>query len=283
MDLADEFSPVPYSKVADQDYRKLEALHTSNNKSATSVRFSEGKSQYSYASTEAPDLPFLRDAKVKDDDDIFAVEASDGEDLPSPSAIARFMKEDINRPSKSGSMSYDGTLQSSVIDDSLETIEEVILDASDPTPSRELTPNLNSSFANGIFDFDAFEDDCREPNVYSSPLISASRKRVRSRSPSLPEMKHCRLSGGHNGISFVGIPDLQQKPTYSEAPMVESRRINSQDLVGKPKDSGLFSSKQLDALQPKGRQTQVRAVPDWVNEFDPDLIESLIGVVDFVE
>ena len=283
VDLAEEFSPIPYSKPAPHDYRKLHKLHASTQKWDTSNNSPKQNPQFNDVSEEAPDLPFLRDAEVEDD--IFYVEASEGEELPSPSKIVKFQKEDfdmsidIDDPFNPINVSYEEAFQSSAVNGSLGTLGAEMLDMDVPVPFRLPTPKVNSSFANGIFDFDAFEEEHGQPDEYSSPLMSASRKRELSRSPPPPDAKHRRLSRVAESNSAVKAK--QQDHAQSEVPVVESRRIKIQDLVEPP--SVTDHLKNSDSPQPETKQCTQRAFPDWVNEFDADLIKNLMGVVDFVD
>lgn len=286
VDLAAELSSTPYSKLAPREYRKLHSLHASVQKADTSFRLPKQKPQFSYASENQPDLPFLRKAKVKDADDIFGFEESDEEeDFPSlsaianPSALAKHLKGDSDDPFESGNVKYEEAFQPPAdLDGSLESLEVGMVGMDEPLPLRPPTPKINSSFANGVFDFEAFEENYGEPEMYSSPLISTSRKRELSPSPALPQSKYRRVSQDGETSSAIRNTIEQQiaasvkyeSSTPSEIPIVESRRIKIQDLIEDP--------------QPKVEQNnQQRSVPSWVNEFDADLIESLMGSVDFID
>jgi len=106
----------------------------------------------------------------------------------------------------------------------------------------EPNAELDSSFANGVFDFDAFSRTPQKPNssprtkdtpkikAASTPIQKDSLKRNCSATPELQHAKHRRVA----------------------------------------KDAQISQATQA-------------AVPDWVNEFDSDLINELKDYVDFVD
>jgi ATP-dependent DNA helicase HFM1/MER3 len=255
---------MPYSKVAPREYRKLHNLHASvqRDKSELSVRLPKQKPQFSYASGHEPDLPFLRKSEVANDDDIFDPGQSD-EEFPSPSALAAYLKGDSDDPFESGNIAYEEATSTGQ-DDSLQSLEAGMLGLEEPVIRRLPTPKVNSSFVNGVFDFDAFDEKYGEPERFSSPLMRDSRKRERSQSPVLPEAKLRRVANQEPEASpLIRTSDNQESSATSEIPKVESRRVVKQQLAQ--------------------QATQQRSVPAWVDEFDAELIESLIGIVDFVE
>jgi ATP-dependent DNA helicase HFM1/MER3 len=250
----------------------LHNLHTSAQKdrSDTSVRLPKQKPQFSYASGNEPDLPFLRKPNAGD---VFDSGDSAGEeDFPSPSALLR-RDENIDDPFESGNISYENvTPISSLQDDSFESFQEGMFGLEETATPRPPTPKVNSSFANGIFDFEAFDEKHGEPEMYSSPLMRESRKRERSLSPVSPGFKHRRVAKEEPKTSSP-MRDLGQKERSSvpELPELECRRVKKDEL-------------REETTQKSGQQsTQQRPVPAWVDEFDANLIESLMGFVDFVD
>jgi ATP-dependent DNA helicase HFM1/MER3 len=266
-------SPIPYSKLAPREYRKLHNLHTSvqKNKSESAVRLSKQKPQFSYASGKEPDLSFLRKSKAVEEDDIFRSRESEGEEFPSPSALAAFLKGDSGDPFQRGNVTYEtATPTSTGIEDSLESLEAGMLGLEEPMMRRPSTPKFSSSFANGVFDFDAFDEKNDEPEVFSSQMQD-SRKRERSRSPVLPKTKHRRVTNEDpETIPPIRTSEHQESSATSNIPEVESRR-----------DPEEYPQKNTTHNDQQG--VQQRSVPAWVDEFDADLIESLMGIVDFVE
>lgn len=270
IDLADELSPMPYSKLAPRQYRKLHNLHTSvqKNKLEPSVRLPKEKPQFLYASGKELDLSFLGKSQAIGEDDVLGAEESDEEEFPSPSALAAFLKGDSDGPFDTGNVYEEATPSFAEPDDSLEHLETRMRGLPEPAMRQSPTPKVNSSFANGVFDFDAFDKQYGEPEVFSSPLIRQSRKRERSRSPALPETKHRRVEVEEPETSPpIRTSDYQESPATSENPEVESRKV--------PKKQPVEQSTQPNDQQPP--------VPTWVNEFDAELIEGLMGIVDFVE
>jgi ATP-dependent DNA helicase HFM1/MER3 len=273
IDLADSLSPVPYSKVAPREHRKLHNLHESvqKNESDASVRLPKRKPQFSYASGAEPDLPFLRNSQSGKEDGMFDAEVSD-DDLPSPSNMAAFLKGDSDDPFKSGSITYNEPTPTSFgQDDSLESLEAGMLALEEPVQSRVSTPKVDASFANGVFDFDAFDDEYGEAIQYSSPLMRDSRKRERSRSPTLPKTKHRRVAKEPLVEEPKTTPPIKSSDpesyTMSDVPEIESKGIKKQE----PTQSNTQQA------------VDERRVPDWVGEFDSELIDSLMGIVDFIE
>jgi ATP-dependent DNA helicase HFM1/MER3 len=283
VDLAEELSPMRYSKFAPLEYRKLHKLRASVQKSDTSVRLSvplpKQQPRFSCGSGQDPELPFLLKDTAEDDGGIFAFEESDGEeDLPSPSRLVKYLKGDSDDPFKSGNVNYEGDFQASADpDDSLASLEAGIFGMDESVQLRVPTPKVSSSFANKVFDFDAFDEKYGEPDIYSSS--PRTRKRERSQSLRLPEAKHRRISQDDTKRT----QSIKQKNSAaSEVPVVEGRRIKVEDLIENTSRSKPLNDS--DAPRPKdGPSAEQRSVPEWVNEFDTDLIESLIGIVDFVE
>ncbi|KAG0648723.1 hfm1 [Hyphodiscus hymeniophilus] len=280
VDLAEGISPVRHSKVARRDYRKLHHLHASNQESDTnSIRLPKQKPRFSYGSGEAPDLPFLRQSKINEDDTRPSSEVSDEEvDLPSPTMIVEFTKESQDDPFESYNPTYKEAVHTSGNNSSRESLEDMMLGIDETTLHRPSTPKVDSSFANGVFDFDAFDNVHDEPIVYSSPPMV--RKRGRSRTPPLPDTKQRRLS--RSSEDNLAIKIRQQSSTPSEVPVVESRRIKIQEHNATPSVSNNLNN--VDSSQPDFEpNTQQPSVPSWVNDFDADLIDSLMGVVEFVD
>lgn len=272
IDLADDLSPIPYSKLAPREYRKLHNLHTSvqKDKSDASVRLPKQKPQFSYASGNESDFPFLR---KPDADDVFDSGDSAGEeDFPSPSALLT-RDDNIDDPFESGNISYENaTPISSLQDDSLKFFQDGMLCLDETVMLRPPTPKVNSSFANGVFDFETFGEMHGEPEMCLSSMMRESRKRERSLSPVSPGLKHRRVAKEETKTS-PQMRELGQKEGSSapELPEVDCRSVMKQGLGE-------------ETTQQSGQQsTQQRPVPAWVDEFDSNLIESLKDFVDFVD
>jgi ATP-dependent DNA helicase HFM1/MER3 len=115
----------------------------------------------------------------------------------------------------------------------------------EPVEPKTPARGVSSSFENGVFDFSAFNDDSGERQVYSSPPMQSSLKR--------------RL--------------LSPAPTQ-----VKCRRVNDMVMIGsnEPVSQGDSITCKFDAPQP-------RSTPAWLDDFDQDLINSLKGIVEFVD
>lgn len=254
IDLAEELTPVPYSKLAPRDYRKLHALHGSV-QNDVSIRRINPNPQFSYASGKGANLPFLE----TDKDGIPASDAIDSDDdnlFPSPSALLEkhvdaydyeedpFAEEpfssakDVGAPARVPVLS----VEDEYMDESMDGLEAAMIDLSDasmlkpPTP----TPKIGSSFGNDMFDFAAFDDNDpklevvsasssgapQDQNQASSSISKLTEKRQRAATPDLPELKYRRVT----------------------EPVVD-----------------------------------VSSVPAWVSDFDSELIDGLKDFVDFVD
>jgi ATP-dependent DNA helicase HFM1/MER3 len=243
IDLAQDLAPVPYADLAPRDFRKLNTLHNSvqKNQPEKIMRLPKQKPQFEYGSGKEAQLPFR--PKTENYDDIF--DSDDEVDLPSPSALLSGHKKSPG-PFKTGSITYqDENDISSFPDDSLESLEAGMIGLGDSMILREHTPRVDSSFANGVFDFDAYQNDDQvqaedTPMTENEPLVEAS--------VDLPVSKLYLKRGLSPGL---------------DEPEVKHRRVSKSELVQEP--------------------SQAPSVPAWVDEFDSELIEGLKGIVDFVD
>jgi ATP-dependent DNA helicase HFM1/MER3 len=244
IDLAQAVSPTPYAKLAPRDYRKLHNLHTSVQSDKT-VRLPKKKPGFSYASGKEPHLPFLHQHEKFAEE--FDSAGSGDDELPSPFAAAsipdQLQSEDAF---ESFDLQVEDPVASSFPDNSQSSLEAGMLELAEPGMVVDPAGSqVDSSFANGVFDFDTFATSAETPKkslspppkkevpkneAASTPIVKESLKRERSATPELQDVKH--------------------------------RRVTKDELVSQP-------------TQP--------AVPDWVNDFDPDLINELKGFVDFVD
>lgn len=243
VDLAQDSDPVTYAHLAPRDYRKLHSLHT-RIQSDKAVRLPKKKPQFSYASGRAPDLPFLQ--KSNDTANTFDFAESGDDDFPSPSALApqsshgRLIPDPLESPNfreeNAAPLSYWGS--SASFEAGMRQLAEAeMIDA--PSPKDD------SSFANGVFDFDVFNGNFGAPqNPVSSPLAKEILKNEPTSTPIMKDsLKRARSA----------TLELQQ---------AKHRRIMTQE-------STAYSTQ--------------ATVPDWVNEFDSGLINELKGFVDFVD
>jgi len=244
IDLAQAVSPTPYVKLAPRDYRKLHNLHTSV-QSDKSVRLPKQKPRFSYASGQEPHLPFLQ--KYEN----FAVEFdsadSGDDDFPPPSALAGIQSDRLHSqdPFESSNLQNEDPTASSFPDNSQASSEAGMLELADPAMVDPASSQVDSSFANGVFDFEAFDTLGENPK---KPNISPPRNEALKNEPaSTPIMKE---------------PLKRERSATPESLQAKHRRVTKDELVSQP-------------TQP--------TVPDWVNDFDSDLINELKGFVDFVD
>lgn len=242
---------VPYSDLAPRDYRKLHNLHTKV-QADKNVRLSKHKPQFSYASGDQPDLPFLR--KWKSHDDMFGSD-SGPEDFPSPSRIMEdYSRASDTMPANAGS-NADADPLSPMQDDSLESLEAAMIGLDDSIMLRRpSTPKVDSSFTNQVFDFDAYNGKIDGQDVYSSPLMRETYKRALSPTPEGIAVKHRRV---------------KKEDIMKEVLPIEHQTPDVQNIA-----------QDVPATQETNKQS---SIPSWVDDMDPDLIESLKGFVDFVD
>jgi len=241
VDLAKDPPKTSDGNSALRGYGKLHSLHRSVQK----IRLPKLKPQFTYTSDEQPELPFLH--KNEKSDDIFDNDDfGDDDDFPSPSAL---FKEDGDREifplSKAVAASTGRDVASnSIWDDSLESLEAGTIGLSDPMMLRPPTPKVNTSFANGVFDFDAFSNHRDDQEKSTSPSTKASEEEGQVPSPVIKKSR---------------------KRERSTSPELQIKRPRNMDEV----------------LAEKSNQQS--SIPSWLDEFDSDLIDELKGFVDFVD
>ena len=253
--MAEEIFPIDYSDVALRDSRKLHSLPTSVQKDKA-VRLPKQKPHFSYGSGRDPEPPFLHQANNSNEP--FDSDDSVGEqDFPSPSALVK-EDEDTMDPFESGTISYQkDTATSFASEESMGSLEEAMVGFEDSVMLRAQSPRVNSSFANKVFDFEAFPDRREEEEMFSSPLMTASRKLNRPSSPlSSPRKDDSQSPRVRNALKRR----LSDSP---ENPEMKHNRITNDE--------------------PTQQMSQQPSVPAWVDEFDSDIIEGLKGFVDFVD
>jgi hypothetical protein len=193
-------------------------------KQPESVRISNTKPIFSYATGSKPDLSHIHSSSQQGN-------YGSDEDFPSPSALLGiehdfdyddeedFRQEDFHEG--------DFPLPSISSNDNGQTgIERM----------REDTPQVTTSFANGTFDFDAYEDED------SPPTLSPSRSSKKRSKPSDPaEMSPKKPRVERDGEQM---PVVREEEVMVEEPMVEFN-----DVIGKTKEP----------------------VPEWAYELDEDI------------
>ena len=278
IDLADTLSPVPYSKLAEREYRKLQKLHTSVQEDKN-VRISKKMPQYSYTNRSTPDLPFLKESQTEDnqfysidDDPFFALD----DDLPMPSAFEG-SNQITHGPVNVSLDSYSGgKATSSITDDSIESLEAAMLDLNDPMVTVTSPKHrANASFENKVFDFEAFDEGAPREGMnyelFSSPLMRDAR--TRSQSPHQTSQKNQNVSLSPQSLKRIGSFSPERLSAKHRRVNMEERFDKEEAITDEPGDKKSVNQDEAD------RQSR----PAWVDEMDPEIIQSLIGIVDFIE
>lgn len=242
VDLAQDLEPNTYAKLTPRDYRKLHNLHMSV-QSDKPIRLPKEKPTFSYASGKDPDLPFLH--KGDNIGDTFGPPDSDDDEFPSPSEMAPISLDRNPSPDPFESFNLPGehTAPSSFPDNSLASLEAGMLALADTAMIDAPSSKVDSSFANGVFDFDAFYNETPKKPTISSPTKDALKNEPKSTPIVQDSLKRDRLT----------TPEFQQ---------AKHRRVMKDEPIS------------------LGTQA---AIPDWVSDFDSDLINELKGFVDFVD
>ncbi|ESZ95176.1 hypothetical protein SBOR_4440 [Sclerotinia borealis F-4128] len=192
IDLSRTLPAVTYPDVAPRDYRKLHNLHTSIQKDS-SVRLPKNPPIFSYASGELPNLSFMDTGGSKNgNNDESNLYDSDEYEFPSPSALLSSNKRAATSGPSSqswlpppavgiGRQERNNHLNPSTSDDPFEdssgSVEAAMIGLDDSMKLRPATPKLNTSFANNVFDFEAFNSEEANAQHFSSPLMSDSRRK----------------------------------------------------------------------------------------------------------
>ena len=167
IDLAQAISPTPYPKLAPRDYRKLHNLHTSV-QSDKSVRLPKQKPGFSYASGQEPHLPFLH--KYENFAVEFDSEDSGDDDFPPPSALTGIQSDRLQSQDQfeSSNLQIEDPTAASFPDNSQASLEAGMLELTEPAMVGPASSQVDSSFANGVFDFDAFATSSETPKKQTS-------------------------------------------------------------------------------------------------------------------
>jgi ATP-dependent DNA helicase HFM1/MER3 len=285
IDLAQDFPKTSYSDLAPRDYRKLHNLHSSIQENNKNIRLMTQKPQYQYGSGNPPQLPFAPSTKSTDDlseeteypDDNFPSpsalfprsrddrtktsasyrvdQSSNDVDVEhsSPSGISR--KEDASDPFEQETVFFSEQYSASSFDNSsLNSLEAGMLDLgeelAEPIPVAE-SPKLNYSFVDGVFDFEAFNNS---KDSQGSHLSLSAYQPAGLQPPTTKHPQH---------------PMKRLRSPSPEEEVVKCRRVT--------KDHNTMQTPQ-GALEPPKP-----VYPEWLNEFDADLIDEFKDVVDFVD
>ena len=247
------------------------------------MRISKQKPQYSYTSGNTPDLPFLKNSQTEEDplysidnDPFFSLD----DDLPSPSTFIRMKQSSRETVDPSSELHPARDLISSMADDSVRNIEAVMLDVDEPMVGRNSSKlKVDASFENRIFNFEAFDngpqnEDGLQNKETEDEISTSSCMRyacARSQSPRQNLWREQPVS-----------PSLQsQKRLSSLSPDrvdVKHQRVSTKQRADR-KEAAKDESFNLAVPDEPDRQRR----PAWVDEMDPEIIQSLLGIVDFVE
>lgn len=242
--MAQDPAPVSYADFAPREFRKLNTLHNSvQNNRPKFTGLPKQKPQFDYGSGKEARLPFRPNGK--DDDDVFG--SDDEVDLPSPSILLGAQKN-TSSSLKTGPVPITHQEESDISssqDGSLASLEAGMIGLSDSMMLREPTPRVDSSFVNGVFDFDAYQNDGQ---------VQAEETDMTENEPLLEAPVDLSVVRRHLKRELSSSPD---------EPEVKHRRVEKSELVQAP--------------------LQTPSLPAWVDEFDSELVESLRGIVDFVD
>ncbi|KAF7909318.1 uncharacterized protein EAF01_003036 [Botrytis porri] len=314
IDLSKTLPPVTYPNVAPRDYRILQNSHTSIQKD-TSVRLPKGQPKFSYASGQMPNLSFM-DADGSKDEQKHESEHLDSDEyeFPSPSALLSSEKQASKGVSISATQlpppamnmdisSKDGNEQHPLSDDPFEdssgSFEAAMIGLNDSinlrttpattnAPTAPVTPKLNTSFANNVFDFAAFNSEEVNEQQFSSPLMSRMRRNHQEgednemdnmdigmpstkRQQSSPWMKDFQNDnvmgydqwGENENEDFDNpvLPQMKRKRTHLED---EDENRGGMESTGKGSEGPIIS-------------TNGSSAPTWINEMGSGIMESDIG------
>ena len=250
-DLAKELPQSSYADIASHDYRKLHALHTSVQQDK-SMSLPKAKPRFSYASGKTPDLPMFQ---ANEDDDIDAIGSSDDDLISLPGLMRRTYHT-------GGATTYHTTptdAATSIIEKSdygLGTDHDFSPDDFNLPVQDEVElppPKVDHSFENKFFDFDGFGVSAPEYQ-FTSPLMERTVK--------MPQM-----------IATSPSPLLGKE--YMQDDVVAKR-------LPKPSANQQTSEKEHHSEPLAGALADTQ-FPAWLDTIDSDLVDSLKGIVDFVE
>ncbi|KAF7955567.1 hypothetical protein EAE96_004493 [Botrytis aclada] len=311
IDLSNVLPQVTYPDVAPGVCRNVRILHTKIQKD-TSVRLPKGQPKFSYASGQMPNLSFMdpdgsKDQR-RDDSEHFD---SDEYEFPSPSALLTREKQPskdvsvsaIHLPPPSMSLGISKQarneqqpLPDDPFEDSSGSLEAAMIGLDDSinlrtapvAPNPPATPKLNTSFANNVFDFAAFNSEEVKEQHFSSPLMSQMQGKYQEgedvemddmdigmpstkRQQSSPWMKDFQNGnvrgyeqwGGNDNEDYDGpvLPQMKRRRTDVEN---EDGVRGDLESAGKDSEDGIKS-------------TSGSSAPTWINKMGSGNMGSDIG------
>ncbi|KFY60026.1 hypothetical protein V497_03915 [Pseudogymnoascus sp. VKM F-4516 (FW-969)] len=258
IDLSENLRPVPYEAVAPRDYRKLHALHSnvSNSEPVQTLRNSKPLAQYGNGTN--PYDAFLEKSDPKVD-----VEGDDlsGDDLPSPSWLVE--QSDVSAvheyPGYVADLADAGSPFGDFEDDTPDSLfyeAEQMSEAEKPPEAEEMheveqMPEATSSFVDAVVDYDGYTAS-RDFERLAEPM---SLKRGPTDMLQLPE-KRVRVDD-----------ELQDERSH-----LASSETNAETEV-----YDRTEEETEEQLSPRKEVTR----PEWLGEFDADLVAMFEGAVDF--
>jgi len=257
INLANDLSQIPYSELAPRNHRKLYNLHTSIQEDKA-VRLPKQKPQFSYASGKQPDLPFLHNSKSINDILGDPEDSDDIEEFPLPSELmgikeARSIVNQDLHGFESGGIEYhedpiaiyNEVPQLTSQDDDLGDLEAGMLDLPDPITHQALTPKVASSLVNEVFDFKAYNNHHENLENPTNPVETKIPAKDTTTSPTSKE-------------------SLKRKRSFSpDLPDVKHARVTK--------------------IEPPSQPSQNPNLPSWAGEIDSEILNGLLGFVDFVD
>ncbi|KAF7922103.1 uncharacterized protein EAE98_008314 [Botrytis deweyae] len=314
IDLSKNLPPVTYPDVAPRDYRKLHNLHTSIQKD-TSVRLPKGQPKFSYTSGRMPDLSFM-DADGSKDEQKNESEHFDSDEyeFPSPSALLSSEKQTSKGISVSATqlpppaMSMDisrqvrneqQTLSDDPFEDSSGSLEAAMIGLDDSinlqtalatsnAPTAPATPKLNTSFANNVFDFAAFNSEEVNEQQFSSPLMSQMQRKYQEGEYDEMDSMDIDMSSTKRQQSSPWMKDFQngnmmgyeqwgenENEDYDGPvlPQMKRRRIDVED---EDEDRGGMESKGKDS-EDAIKSTSGSSATAWINVMGSGIMGSDTG------
>ncbi|KAB8296775.1 hypothetical protein EYC80_002192 [Monilinia laxa] len=297
VDLSKTLPLVTYPDVAPRDYRKLHKLHTNIQKDS-SVRLSKNPPTFSYGSGDVPNISFIDTSASKNErkDELDHFDSDDYE-FPSPSG---FLSGD-KKVDKSGSISQfqlpppvmegnrqEGNKQSNLSDDPFEdsssSFEAAMIGLDDSLNLQSAAPQLNTSFANNVFDFAAFNSEEAHNERFSSPLMSDLRKKndrekveeeIDSMDIGMPCMKRQQSSPWMRDFRNGNVTSYDHGDAFDEygsddspaLPQMKKRRIDDDEARD---EAGIETSRKNpgSTLKPLSGIT----APAWANEIGSEVI-----------
>ncbi|KAI9648924.1 ATP-dependent DNA helicase MER3 [Ciborinia camelliae] len=335
IDLSKTLPQVTYADVAPRDYRKLHNLHSSIQKDS-SVRLPKNAPTFSYASGEMPNLSFMNTGNSKNEqkDELDPFD-SDENEFPSPSALLSSDKQASRRPTSQAHLpppvmrmdrqEVDEQLNppDDPFEDSSGSLEAAMIGLDDSINLRPATPKLNTSFANNVFDFAAFNSEEVNAQQFSSPLMSELRKKniqeeeeMENMDIGMSSMKRQHSSPWMRDFENGNVVSYDQGDEYEYdhddspvLPQMKRRRFdtgedeNGNEETAKNSEKDMKSTRDPSAapawINEMGSEiidddagdegekqttgTGVGSEPAWVSEMDPEFIDMFRGYVEFVD